>query len=68
MVDKYVITGTQPYTYLDGTRSVVEGFRVFFHLPAFDEAHYVQVPSLNKDTVKNAIEARVKQREDLSTF
>jgi hypothetical protein len=67
MAQDYVITGTQPYTYLDQNSQVVNGFRVFFSLTAFNEAHFVLVPSLNPEVVKTEIGKLVKQRKDLST-
>jgi hypothetical protein len=67
MAQDYVITGTQPYTYLDVNGQVVNGFRVFFSLTAFNEAHFIMVPSLNPETVKTEIGKLVKQRKDLST-
>ncbi len=67
MAQEYQITGTQPYTYLDQNNQVVNGFRVFFALTAFNEAHFVLVPSLNPEVVKTAIGVLVKQRKDLST-
>lgn len=67
MAADYVVTGTQPYTYLDQNSQVINGFRVFFTLTAFNEAHFVLVPSLNPEVVKAAIVALAKQRKDLST-
>ncbi len=67
MAAEYIITGTQPYTYLDQNSQVVNGFRVFFTLTNFNEAHFVLVPSLNPEVVKGEIGKLVKQRKDLST-
>lgn len=67
MAADYTITGTQPYTYLDQNGQVVAGFRVFFTLTTFNEAHFVLVPTLNPDIVKAEIAKLVKQRKDLST-
>jgi hypothetical protein len=68
MAQEYQITATQPYTYLDVNGQVVNGFRVFFTLVAFNEAHFVLVPSLNPETVKAEIGKLVKQRKDISTI
>lgn len=67
MAVDYKIVSTQPYTYLDETQRVVDGYRVYFNLLAFNETHFVQVPNLNPDLVKNVITAFVKDRKDLST-
>ncbi len=67
MAADYNIVSTQPYTYLDETSQVVEGYRVYFHLPEFNETHFVQVPNLNPATVSSAIEGIVTDRKKLST-
>jgi hypothetical protein len=68
MAADFKITSTQPYHYQDETMRVVDGYRVFFFLPAYDETHYVLVPSLNPETVKKAIAAVLADRKNLATI
>jgi hypothetical protein len=67
MAADYNIVSTQPYTYLDETSQVVEGYRVYFNIPEFNETHFVQVPNLNPDTVSKAITGIITDRKNLST-
>jgi hypothetical protein len=67
MAADYNIISTQPYTYLDETGQVVEGFRVYYNMTEFDETHFVLVPSLAPAMVQKNIEAQVKDRKDIST-
>jgi hypothetical protein len=68
MAADYVVTATQPYTYLNPQGQVVNGYRVFFTITKFGENHQVDVPTLDKEVVKRAVEVVVKQRNDISTF
>jgi hypothetical protein len=68
MAEAFQITGTQPWDYLNERNQLVHGFRVFYFIPKFNENHEINVPSLDKVTVKAAIDKVVKQREDLSTL
>lgn len=61
----YTITNTQPWTYLDGLRNPVSGFRVTFSVGAVNESHVVYVPRLETALVKAEIEKFLKEREAL---
>lgn len=63
----YTVISTQPYTYLDATGQVVDGYRVFFTITEFDETHFVQVPNLNPATVSKAVKALVADRKSIQT-
>ena len=67
MANDYNIISTQPYSYLDETNNVVDGYRVYFNIPEFEESHFVNVPSLKPVTVQKAITALVKDRKSIST-
>lgn len=67
MANDYTVISTQPYTYLDTTGQVIDGFRVFFEIPAFEETHFVQVPNLNPATVDKAAQALVDDRKNIAT-
>jgi hypothetical protein len=66
MAQDYRVVSTQKYSYLDETNRVVDGYRVFFFLPGFDETHSVNVPSIAPDTVKAAISKVVADRIAIS--
>lgn len=66
MATEFTVLATQPWTYLDPTNRVVNGFRVFFKIVQFDEVHEALVPSLAPDVVKAALTKIVKDRTDLS--
>jgi hypothetical protein len=68
MAEAFQITATQPFTYLDQNKQLVNGYRVFFFIPEFNENHEVHVPSLDKVVVKAAIDKIFRQRKDLSTL
>ena len=65
MAAEYTILGTQPYTYQDRTRQIVNGYRVDFVITAYDETHYVLVPTLTKATVDQAISTVIADRKAL---
>lgn len=67
MANDYTDVITQPYTYLDNTNQVVDGFKVFFTITDFDENHFVLVPNLNPAIVTKAIKALVTDRKSIST-
>ncbi len=67
MPNDYTVISTQPYTYLDDTGQVIDGFRVHFTITEFDEAHFVQVPNLSPGVVSKEVEALVKDRKSIST-
>ena len=67
MPNDYALISTQPYTYLDETNQVVDGYRIHFTITEFDEAHFVQVPNLSPAVVKKAVTALVEDRKSIST-
>lgn len=67
MPNDYRIISTQPYTYLDETNNVVDGYRVFFNITEFEEAHFVNVPTLAPVTVQKEIKAVIADRKTIST-
>lgn len=66
MATTYTVISTQAYVYQDATRRVVEGYRVFFTYNPTGETYSVMVPNLVAGTIKSAIDAMVKQLDDLS--
>ena len=67
MPNDYTTISTQPYTYLDETGQVVDGFKVFFTITEFDETHFILVKSLTPAVVKKAIGELVADRKSIST-
>ena len=67
MANDHRVISTQPYTYLDETQAVVDGFRVFFNITEFDETHFVNVPTLNPALIQNAIKALIEDRKTIAT-
>jgi len=67
MPNDYNIISTQPYSYLDETNNVVDGYRVYFNITEFNESHFVNVPTLAPATVQKEIQAVVKDRKSIST-
>jgi len=67
MADGYTTISTQPYTYLDETGQVVDGFKVFFTITEFDETHFVLVKSLTPAVVAKEIKALVADRKTIAT-
>ncbi len=67
MPNDYTTISTQPYTYLDETGQVVDGFKVFFTITEFDETHFVLVPSLTPGVVSKVIKALVADRKSIQT-
>lgn len=68
MAADYQITQTQPWTYQNPQGQLVEGFKVWFYLPTFGETHFVYVPQLLPELVKNEVVKIVNQRKNLSTL
>lgn len=68
MSAKFQVIATQSYTYNDQTGHLVNGYRVYFYLPAYAETHSVLVPSLAKETVQAAITRVVQDRDILATM
>ena len=67
MANDYALISTQPYTYLDETNQVVDGYRVYFNITEFDETHFVQVPNLSPAVVEKAVMSLVEDRKSIST-
>ena len=67
MPNDYTVISTQPYTYLDTTNQVVDGYRVFFNISEFDETHFVEVPNLKPDVVGKEITKLVDDRKSIQT-
>lgn len=67
MPNDYAVISTQPYTYLDDTDQVVDGFKVFFTIAEFDETHFVLVKSLTPAVVTKAVKGLVTDRKSIST-
>jgi hypothetical protein len=66
MATNFTITGSQPYTYLDKFNRVVDGYKVFFTYVPNGATYFVNVATLDQGTVKTAVDALVKQLDDLS--
>lgn len=65
----YSITRTEPTVFIDPkTNKAVNGYNVYFNIAAYNESHQIQVTSLDKKTVADAINAVVSQRNDLATL
>lgn len=67
MPNDYRVISTQPYTYLDETNNVVDGYRVFFNIVEFNETHFINVPTLNPVAIQNGIKALIADRKTIST-
>lgn len=69
MADKeFTITHTQGEVYLNNAGRAVNGYRVDFVIPAFNEGMAVQVESLKPDVVTAAILEVVNQRKALANL
>jgi len=66
MAQEFTIDSTQPYTFLDNTRQVVNGFRVYFTINAYNEPHFVDVRSLDPAVVNPTVQKVVDQRKALA--
>jgi hypothetical protein len=66
MAADFDVISTQPYTYLDQSGSVVNGYKVTFSLKAVNEVHFIFTPNLIPDVVKAEIMKVVSQRNALS--
>ena len=67
MANEYSVISTQPYTYLDETGQVIDGFKVFFNIAEFDETHFVLVRSLAPAVVTKVVKGLVADRKTIST-
>ena len=68
MAADFQVTQTQPWTYQNAQSQLVEGYKVWFYLPAYSETHFLFMPNLNPDAVRKAITDFVAQRKSLATF
>jgi hypothetical protein len=66
MAKLYTIDHTSPTVYLDKAGKVVNGYQVTVVLTGFDETHLVNVPTLDKTVVKDAITKLLTDRNSLS--
>lgn len=66
-MNEYTVIKTQPWTYVNDTGDLVDGFRVFVKLNTFDEMHYVYTPTLKKEVVTTRITKLLEDRKTLST-
>lgn len=66
MATSYTINNTEPWTYLDGLRNPVNGYRVTFNLTQYNETHSVNVKTLAAQEVGKAIAEVVAQRDALA--
>ena len=64
----YTVDRTAPTTYLDKSGKVVNGFQVTVTLSDFDEVHLINVPTLDKATVKVEADKLLKNRIALNDF
>lgn len=64
----YSIDHTAPTVYLDKFGKVVNGFQVSVTLLDFNEAHLLNVPTLEPDTVKAAIKKLLDDRNSLASL
>lgn len=64
----FIITSSQPFTYVDDNGVVVNGYRVFINLTKYQEPHYILVKSLDPGVVKSAVELLVKNRDALANL
>lgn len=67
MADKrYTIIDTQPTTYNDPVKGIVNGVLIRFRLDDYDELHEVRIPSMDNALARAAIERVLKQRDELA--
>jgi hypothetical protein len=64
----YSITQTVPTVYLDKRGIAVNGYTVYINLPEFDEIHSIQVPNLDANGVKTAVDKLLKDRRALASL
>ena len=65
---KYEIKKVSPHVYLDQVDNAVQGFKVTLYLPAYDETHFLSVPSTDPEVVKTAAEKLISDRENLASL
>jgi len=62
MATDWKVISTQPYSFQDATKRLIEGFKVGFQITSVNEVHTVNVASLDPATVGKAISELVAQR------
>jgi len=65
---KYEVKKVSPHVYLDQVDNAVQGFKVTLYLPAYDETHFLSVPSTDPEVVKIAAEKLIADREALASL
>lgn len=65
---KYEVTAVDDQLVYDAKRQLVNGKRVYFYMPEYNETHFVDVVNMNETTVKKAIEDEVAKRNKLATL
>lgn len=68
MAADYQVTQTQPWTYQNPQGQLVEGYKVWFYIPAFGESHFLYFQNISPDTIKKGIQDFVNNRKNLSTI
>jgi len=63
MAEEYKVTHTQPYTYQTPEMRLVNGYRVYFVVLAYNETFYVDVPIMDKSVIDKAIAPIVQGRK-----
>lgn len=63
---RYKVVETRPAVYNDRTQGVVNGYLTVFVMTDYDETHEVRTPKLDAATIRTAIEAAIKERDDLA--
>ena len=66
MANDYEVLNTRSTMYQNKAGKVIRGYSVEYVLLDFDEYHELQVPSLDLDTIKEAIESVLEQRKKLA--
>jgi hypothetical protein len=64
----YKVVSTQQYAYQDQTQRLVQGYRVYVFFPAFNETHFVLVPTLAPEGIKAQVDQLLKDRKNLATL
>lgn len=68
MAADFQVTQTQPWTYTNPQGQLVEGYKVWFYMPAFGETHFLFFPNINPDLLKKGITEFANQRKSLATI
>lgn len=65
-MSKYLITRVDDQLVQDASKQLVNGKRVYFSMPEYEETHFVDVVNMNEATVKKAVEVEVAKRDKLA--